>query len=300
MNYSYFICDVFSDRQFGGNQLAVFPEASGLSSAQMQSIAREFNFAETTFVLPPQQQGHTCQVRIFTPARELPFAGHPNLGTAFILASQGFAGDAARKSVLYFEEEAGIVPVSVEPDAQGRLLCELTAPQPLSLGAALDVALVSRSLSLEIGDIVTRHHPPQTASVGVPFVMVELQSRSALERARANMDGCDQLAALGVTPALHLYVRSNDDFDIRARMFAPEFGIVEDAATGSANCALAGLLAALDPRENARLAWRIAQGVEMGRPSLLLAGADKHDGKVTAVRIAGYCALFARGEVNLS
>jgi trans-2,3-dihydro-3-hydroxyanthranilate isomerase len=299
MTYHYYICDVFTDRQFGGNQLAVFPEADGLDTIQMQAIAREFNFAETTFVLPPQQ-GHTRQVRIFTPARELPFAGHPNIGTAFILVSQGLAGNPQANSRLEFEEIAGLVPVTVKPDEQGRLLCELTAPQAVSLGPPLDVQVVAKALSLAPGDIVTRHHPPQTASVGMPFVMVELSDRSALERARVNAEGCDQLAALGVEPALHLYVRSQDEFDIRARMFAPELGVAEDAATGSANCALAGLLAQLDGRASGEWAWRIAQGVEMGRPSLLLASVDKQPGQVGVVRIAGYCALFAQGQVYLS
>lgn len=299
MNYAYFICDVFTERQFGGNQLAVFPHASGLSSGQMQAIAREFNFAETTFVLPAQQ-GHSRQVRIFTPGRELPFAGHPNIGTAFILVSQGLAGNPQTNTLLEFEEGAGIVPVTVQPDEQGRLLCELTAPQLVTLGSALDVSLVAKALSIGVDDIVTRNHAPQTASVGLPFVMVELRDRSVLERARVNAEGCEQLAALGIMPELHLYVRSADEFDIRARMFAPDLGVPEDAATGSANCALAGLLAALEPVENAELKWRIAQGVEMGRPSLLLASADKRDGQVSAIRIAGYCALFARGEVFIT
>jgi trans-2,3-dihydro-3-hydroxyanthranilate isomerase len=298
MKYSYFICDVFTDRQFGGNQLAVFPEATGLSDRRMQQIAREFNFAETTFVFPAKA-GHTRHVRIFTPAREVPFAGHPNLGTAFVLVSQDLVGKPGQESVLEFEEGAGIVRVSVVPDTRGLLHCELTAPQGISLGLEVPVADVASALSLGPEQVLTKHHMPRVASVGLPFLMVELCDRKALECARINAEGFDQIAGRGIMPDIHMYVCSQDDFDLRVRMFAPHDGVPEDAATGSANCALAGLLATLEPKADGQFSWRIAQGVEMGRPSVLLASAQKQAGQVTEVRIAGYCALFASGEVTI-
>ena len=303
MNYPYFICDVFTKSQFGGNQLAVFPAAEGLTEGQMQQIAREFNFAETTFVLPAES-GHSFRVRIFTPAREVPFAGHPNLGTAFVLVSQNLLGNTfgrnVKSAVLEFEEAAGIVRVSVQEQKNGLLLCELTAPQKIELGLQVPASDVAMALSLHENQIVTSRHLPQLASVGLPFLMVELRDREALQQARINGAGFDKLATMGFMPDLHMYVRSNDDFDLRARMFAPHDGVPEDAATGSANCALAGMLAMMDSHDDASLSWRIAQGVEMGRPSVLLASAEKKAGQVTAVRIAGHCALFASGKVVLA
>lgn len=298
MKYSYFICDVFTDCQFGGNQLAVFPEAMGLTERHMQQIAREFNFAETTFVFPAKE-GHTRQVRIFTPAREVPFAGHPNLGTAFILVSQGLVGNPVQESLLEFEEGAGIVLVSVVPDDSGLLHCELTAPQETSLGLEVPVPDVASALSLQVEQVLVQNHLPRVVSVGLPFVIVELCDRSALESARINVEGFDQIARLGIMPDIHMYVRSQDDYDLRARMFGPHDGVPEDAATGSANCALAGLLASLEPQLDGQFSWRIAQGVEMGRPSVLLASAEKQAGRVSEVRIAGNCALFASGEATI-
>src|SRR5215468_595773 len=132
MRYRYFLCDVFTDRRFGGNQLAVLPEAQGLSDRQMQQIAREFNFSESAFVFPPEH-GHTRRVRIFTPATEVPFAGHPNVGTAFVLAASGALGPLDSSISVTFEEKAGLVPITIRR-RDNRILCELSAPQRLSLG----------------------------------------------------------------------------------------------------------------------------------------------------------------------
>lgn len=296
--YRFYICDVFTGSRFGGNPLAVLPEAEGLSGSQMQQIAREFNFSETAFVLPPQA-GHTRRVRIFTPATEVPFAGHPNIGTAFVLATAGAVGEIDGSRTVTFEEKAGIVAVTIEPTAQGSTWCELAAPEPLSLGTVVAEETVAAAVSLRPQDIVTRTHPPRVASVGLPFLVVELADRPALERAHARTERLEALAADGIAPDIHLYTRSADDFDLRTRMFAPLEGVPEDAATGSANCALAGLLGHCDDRPDGAFAWRIAQGVEMGRPSRLDARAVKEAGAVVGTWIGGSCVMVADGHIRL-
>jgi trans-2,3-dihydro-3-hydroxyanthranilate isomerase len=298
VKYRYYICDVFTETRFGGNQLAVLPEAVGLSTQQMQEIAREFNFSETTFVFPAKA-GHTRHVRIFTPAREIPFAGHPNVGTAFVLASSGELGEIKSSLTVTFEEESGLVSVAIHESAGKVSSCELTAPQSLSFGKTLPVELVATAISIDAKDVVTKTHGPQVASVGLPFIIVELRDRSVLERARINMSGFEALAAEDVMPDVYLYIRSSDDFDIRARMFAPLSGVPEDPATGSANCALAGLLTHYSQDSNGSFSWRIAQGVEMGRPSTLIARAEKKDGVVQTTRIGGAAVLVSEGTIYL-
>jgi len=298
MKYRYYICDVFTETRFGGNQLAVLPQADGLASEQMQQIAHEFNFSETTFVFPPKA-GHTRHVRIFTPAREIPFAGHPNVGTAFVLASIGEFGEIKSSLTVIFEEEAGLVLVAIH-ESDGKIAsCELTAPQSVSFGKTLPVQLVATAISVDAKDVVTKTHGPQVASVGLAFIMVELRDRSALERARINMSGFEALVAQDVMPDVFLYTRTGDGFDIRARMFAPLSGVPEDPATGSANCALAGLLAHYSPQRTGSFTWRIAQGVEMGRPSTLIARAEKVDGVVETTRIGGASVLVSDGIIYL-
>jgi len=298
VKYRYYICDVFTDTRFGGNQLAVLPQAERLPAQQMQQIAREFNFSETTFVFPAKA-GHTRHVRIFTPAREIPFAGHPNIGTAFVLASTGEFGEIKSSFTVTFEEDAGLVSVAIQAPEGKIASCELTAPQAVSFGKALPVELVAAAISVDAKDVVTKTHAPQVTSVGLPFVMVELKDRSVLERARVSMNGFDALAAQGVMPDVYLYAHANDGFDIRARMFAPLSGVPEDPATGSANCALAGLLAHHSPQPNGSFVWRIAQGVEMGRPSTLIARAEKKDGVIQTTRIGGASVLVSEGFLYL-
>jgi trans-2,3-dihydro-3-hydroxyanthranilate isomerase len=297
VRYRFFTCDVFTATRFGGNQLAVLPAASGLSDRRMQQIAREFNFAETTFVLPPES-GHTRRVRIFTPATEVPFAGHPNVGTAFVLAVTGELGPIEGPMRVVFEERAGPVPVTIER-RDGAIRCELSAPERLTVGRSLDAETLARAVSLRPEDVVMRTHPPQVASVGLRFLFAELRDRAALERARAAVDRLEAFAGDGMTPDVFLYVRSNDDFDIRARMFAPLDGVPEDSATGSANVALGALLAAYDPAPAGSFRWRVAQGVEMGRPSVLEVTAEKRDGEVIEARVGGTSVLVSEGEIDV-
>jgi trans-2,3-dihydro-3-hydroxyanthranilate isomerase len=298
MRYPYYICDVFTATRFGGNQLAVLPHADGLSDRQMQQVAREINFAETTFVLPPEA-GHTRRVRNFTPTTEVPFAGHPNVGTAFALATAGELGPIDSSITVTFEERAGLVPVSIHRREGQPIWCELSAPERLSLGKTISARSLAAAVSLAPDDVVTTTHSPQLASVGLPFLVAELKDRAALERARVNPDGLDGLIAEGVTPDVHLYTLAADDFDIRARMFAPRDGVPEDPATGSANCALAGLLSHYHADADGSFHWRIAQGVEMGRPSVLEARAEKREGVVADTWIGGASVLVSEGLIEV-
>ena len=216
MKYCYYICDVFTETRFGGNQLAVLPQADRTFGQQMQQIAREFNFSETTFVFP-SKTGHTRHVRIFTPAREIPFAGHPNVGTAFVLASIGEFGEIKSSLAVTFEEEGGLVSIAIQESGGKVASCELTAPQSVSFGKTLPVQLVAAAISIDAKDVVTKTHGPQVTSVGLPFVIVELRDRSVLERARINMNGFEALAAQDVMPDVYLYTHANDGFNIRAR-----------------------------------------------------------------------------------
>ena len=298
MRYRYYICDVFTETRFGGNQLAVLPEAAGLSERRMQQIAREFNFSESAFVLPPEA-GHTRRVRIFTPATEVPFAGHPNVGTAFVLAATGALGPIAGEVAVTFEERAGLVPVRITRGGDGLIRCECAAPERLTTGRSISAERLAAAVSLDPGDVLTKTHPPQTASVGLRFLMAQLRDRKALERARANAERLESFAAEGITPDVLLYVRSGDEFDIRARMFAPLDGVPEDPATGSANAALGALLASYDPSPAGSFRWRVAQGVEMGRPSVLEVRTEKRDGQVVESRVGGASVLVADGTIEV-
>ncbi len=295
--YRYSICDVFTDVRFGGNPLAVLPEAEGMTDGQMQQIAREFNFSESTFVFPSVE--HTRRVRIFTPTREVPFAGHPNVGTAFVLAASGVFGEIHEPVTVTFEETAGLVPMTIRRNDTGSLSCELSAPQSLSLGKTVSAESLAAAVSLSPDDVVMTTHPPREASVGLPFLFAELRDRAALARARANAGALEALVTQGVTPDVHLYVHSGDGFDIRARMFAPMDGVPEDPATGSANCALVALLTHYKDEAAGHFHWRIAQGVEMRRPSVLEARTEKKGGQVVSTWIGGTSVLVGEGLIYL-
>ena len=297
MRYRFFIVDVFTQRAFGGNQLAVLPDARGLSGEQMQAIAREFNFSESTFVLPPQDPANTRQVRIFSPFHEMPFAGHPNVGTAFALVACGDVTGEGPGITLQFEEIAGLVAMRVDLRDGKPQRAELTAPKPLSRGQTLDLAHAAALFKLNPADIVLSVHPPCIASVGVEFLCVELRDQTALANSEVALDILHTLPDSIRDVGFLLYTRDvgEQNADLRARMYAPGHGVAEDPATGGAACALAGLLGTLDPAQHGELRWRIAQGIEMGRPSLLEAAVDKHNGQLSAIRVGGAAILVAEG-----
>ena len=298
MKYRFYTCDVFTQARFGGNPLAVLPRAEGLSDHQMQQITREFNFSETAFVLPPED-GHTRRVRIFTPGREVPFAGHPNVGTAFVLAFTGELGEVRPEMSVVFEEKAGLVPVTIQ-GSEGRItMCELAAPEPLTVSNAIDARMVADALSVAEEDVLLDTHPPEVASAGLPFVVVELAGREAVERARVSLPGCEAILREGVRPSIYLYERSAGPGTVHSRMFAPLSGVMEDPATGSAACVVSGLLAHHSPEASGDFRFEIAQGLEMGRPSALRARADKHDGVVRSTWVAGSCVFVSEGFIEV-
>lgn len=297
MKYRYCTCDVFTEKRFGGNQLAVLPEALGLSDIQMQQIAREFNFSETAFVLPPEK-GHTRKVRIFTPTTEVPFAGHPNIGTAFVLAEIGELGKDKLPGAICFEEKAGLVPIEIQIDINGPTVFELKAPQILTLDVFTSIALLAGALSLNENDFVSTTHPPSVASVGLPFLFAEVRDTSVLARVRINTEAFELLAKSAV-PYIHVYTWKPGSSKIQARMFAPLDGVSEDPATGSANCALAALLAHHNPDSSGEFSWRVFQGKEMGRSSLLKVRARKENGCVIASWVAGSCVMVCEGHIDV-
>lgn len=292
-SFEFVTVDVFTESRFGGNPLAVLPDARGLTDAQMQTIAREFNYSETTFVLPPDNPMHHARVRIFTPAHEMPFAGHPNVGTGYVLATR----DPNPPEHYTFEELAGLVRVHVLRGADNAITgARVAAPVALSLGHEVPIGVVAACVGLHDANIVTSSHQPMVASVGAEFVIAELASVEALSRANPDLGAFRSAAAArpvgGLRFALHLYTRIGSK--IRARMFAPLGGVLEDPATGSANAALAALLTHLDPGVDINRHYHIEQGIEMGRPSVIVAGGRKTGGVVTAT-VAGSCVPVMRG-----
>jgi trans-2,3-dihydro-3-hydroxyanthranilate isomerase len=279
--------DVFTEQRFGGNPLAVILDAVGLATEQMQAIASEFHYSETSFVLPARQPGHAAQVRIFTATREVPFAGHPNIGTAIVLARAAESAGAPLPERLIFEEGAGLVPVRLLRSGSALAGAELTAPEPLSVGASVTPAAAAACLCAAPDDIELTRHAPQVLSVGLAFLVVELRSREALARARPDAAAHARvLPAIG-TDAVYAYVRDAAAGHLHARMFSPLDACAEDPATGSAAGATIALLASLLPERDAERSWHIEQGVDMGRPSRILGRTEKRNGVLEAVHVAG-------------
>ena len=294
--YAFVTLDVFTNRRFGGNPLAVFPDARGMSAAEMQALAAEFNLSETTFVLPPTDPANTARVRIFNPTAEMPFAGHPNVGTGYVLASQGRDLDGT----LVFEELAGLVEVRVARDAGGDLTgAVIDAPRALALGPRLTATQAAACVGLQPEDVVIAVHPPVQASVGIDFFFAQV-TPDALVRAGPDLAGFRRVAAeTGCDSqrlSLFVYAPDPDGRTVRARMFAPLSGTYEDAATGSASATLGALLLSLGAQDAAD--FEIIQGVEMGRPSRLHVNARRTLDGIRA-SVGGSCVPVMRGEVTL-
>ena len=293
--YRYYTCDVFTDRVFTGNPLAVLPDARGLTAAQMQAIAREFNYSETTFVLPPADAKHAARVRIFTPGGELPFAGHPTIGTAFVLATIGTISSDA--SDIVFEEGVGPVPVSIVR-SDGRIThCRLTVAQLPEQGPpAPATSALAAMLSLAENDLLGG---AACWSCGVPFLVVPLAGIEALARCQLDLPLWRDLLSGYATQKVYP-VAEVDPLHWRVRMFAPGLGVAEDPATGSAAASFAGWVATRLPMSReVTLALRLEQGIEMGRPSQLHLEIDRTNSAISAVRVGGAAVMVSEGTLTL-
>lgn len=295
VNYRYYLVDVFSRSPFGGNQLAVLPEARGLSLEGMQKIAQEFNLAETAFVLSKDTARYTFKVRIFTPRSELPFAGHPTIGTACALAMAGYTGHGDIHNLI-LEEGVGPVAVTVEKREgvwNGLLTLACNLEHPTETPSAIELAEV---LGLTPSDVRSVF----CASVGIPFCFVQLTSPQTVDRAA--IDSGAWRARLADTWAPNVFFFSGDIVDggeLYARMCAPALGVTEDPATGSASAALVGTVAANAQFQGSVFALSIKQGVAMGRPSEMRALAEKRGGVVSSVSVGGATSYVAEGEIEV-
>jgi trans-2,3-dihydro-3-hydroxyanthranilate isomerase len=303
----YHRVDVFTDRAFGGNPLAVFTNGRGVATETMQAIAKEFNLSETTFVLPADDPRHDCRVRIFTPGAELPMAGHPTVGTAFVLAREHLIPRDAEEVTVIFEEGVGPVPVRVRYERGEPVYAEMTQPPP-SFGPRLtDTALVAEMLSLSADDL-DPDLPAEVVSCGVPFLYVPVRSLDAARRARPRADLFERAARDGAPSEVFLFTREveREGSTVHGRMFAPGLGITEDPATGAASGPLGCYLVrhglvACDPY--AEIVSE--QGIEMGRPSFVHIRIERDAAKesppagITAVKVGGRSHYMGEGFIEV-
>ena len=303
MKSRYLTLDVFTSRPFGGNQLAVFPDAAGIPERHLLDIAREFNFSETTFVYPPADGRNTRRVRIFTPGGEIPFAGHPTVGTAHALATIGEIPLDGGEARVRFEEGVGVVPVTVRGrDGRAEFAQLTTAIVPELLAPPRpEPPVLAATLSLRTDDLVLGGWAPAPVSSGIPFLFVPVRTRDAVRRARVRMDLWDTWLRGGPSSEIMVFAMDAEHagHDVRARVFVQGLGIAEDPATGSACASLARYLADRDARTDGTLRWTVEQGFEMGRPSLLEVEADKQGGRVVEVRVGGQSVMMGEGMLTV-
>ena len=293
MRYDFMIVDVFTDKAFGGNQLAVLTDARGISTEGMQKIAREFDFPETTFVLPATDPAHARRVRIFTPGGELPFAGHPTVGTAcaLVMSNQCAAGE------FVLEEAVGPVFISATKEGgafSARLRIERAPEVPETVPAPSDLAAV---LSLPSGDILRVF----CAGMGPRFTFAHVGSRESVDRSRLDQQQWSSILADSWGAQVFVFAGEiSDGAELYGRMFAPGLGIPEDPATGAAAAAIVGTEAVRNGSDRSgKFRLDIVQGVAMGRPSFLSASAEIAGGKVSAIEVGGGTAFVAEGRIEV-
>ena len=296
----YHLVDVFTDRAFGGNPLAVFLDGNGLSPALMQAIAKEFNLSETTFVLPPEDPANDFRVRIFTPADELPMAGHPTVGTTFVLARAGLIKPAAERTTLTLEEGVGPIPMAIDWENGQPSFIEMRQPLPKFGPIVEERAGVAEMLSLEM-EAIRDDLPIQVVSCGVPFVFVPVKTLEAIRRIRFRIDVEERLKL----PSKNIFVFTTEtEFpgsNVHSRMFSPSLGVSEDPATGGATGPLGCYLVRhrVIP-STSELRCVSEQGVEMGRPSFLHIRIRHAAGEITAVHVGGSCCYMGSGQLELA
>ncbi len=299
--FRYLHLDVFTDKPFGGNQLAVFPDAVGLSDEEMQALAREINFAETTFVLPPRDPKALARVRIFTPATELPFAGHPTVGTTFALASEGRL--QGQGTPILLDLDVGVLDIDLLYEDDRLSFVWMHQPVPTFDAWHGDRARLAVALGLT-EDEIAPDLPIERGSAGVPFLYVPVRSLEAIGHARLSADLLDAVKEPSPNIGVYLFTLLTEPTGLRAhaRMFAPGMGVPEDAATGSAAGPFGAYLVRhgrLQPDETGEARLRIEQGVEMGRPSAIQVAVEGEDGDIRVVRVGGEAVLVAQGEFLL-
>jgi trans-2,3-dihydro-3-hydroxyanthranilate isomerase len=298
----YVTADVFTDKVFGGNPLAVFPDATRIPEAHLLPIAREFNYSETTFVFPPSDTRHARRFRIFTPGGEIPFAGHPTLGAVHVLATLGEIPLTGETTRIVVEEGVGPIRVLIEAVDGVPVFEQLSVAKLPELGPPTPPrARLADVLSLEAHDLGDEPWGPEALSCGLPILFVPLRDRAAVGRARIRLEAWEEVMR---GQWAHVVFIFSDDPEltgsqIRARMFAPGLGVPEDPATGGACVALGGYLARRDSRADGTLRWRVEQGFEMGRPSLLDVEVDKRAGAIVDVRVGGQTVVVCDGSIEL-
>ena len=297
----YHLVDVFTDRAFGGNPLAVCTNGRGLTTETMQAIAKEFNLSETTFVLPPDDPRHDWRVRIFTPGSELPMAGHPTVGTSFVLAREHLIRRDSDETNIVLEEGVGPVPVRVEFKDGEPVFAEMTQPLPRFGPRLEDSRAVAEMLSLDARDI-DAELPLEIVSCGVPFLYVPLRSLDAARRARPRADLFERAAGDGVPPEIFIFTREVEraGSTVHSRMFAPGLGITEDPATGAASGPLGCYLVRYGVVACDTSAEIVSeQGIEMGRPSFIRIRIERSGEDITAVRVGGQCHFMGEGFIEI-
>jgi trans-2,3-dihydro-3-hydroxyanthranilate isomerase len=305
--YRFLQVDVFTDVAFGGNPLAVFPDAEGLASDEMQKLAREINLSETTFVLPPEDTSADFKVRIFTPAVEMPFAGHPVVGTHWVLAHLGRVDLKEPVTEVRFELGVGVLPAELEV-AEGRVQrVMITSGQPTFLETLEDLSDLAEGLGLPVEAITETRLPVQVVSTGLPSLMVPVRSLAevqALDAGRLNVAALARACETVATNNVLVFTRETEDpgATVHARFFAPMLGVAEDPATGSANCTLGAYLVhhQVVPVKEGTNRFVSEQGAEMGRPSRLHILVDVSQGEITRVRVGGNVVLVLEGTVRRS
>ena len=303
MDLKFYTLDVFSDKVFGGNPLAIFPEADLLSDDIMQSIASEINYSETVFIQKPISEKNSAKVKIFTPKNELPFAGHPNVGAGyFLIQHPQFIQGYYSKEKMIFEELAGLVYVSPQYDGQNVIGAEIEAPSMFNTSISIPSSVISRCIEIDEKFLVDDDAPPVVAGVGLDFVIAEVESYEILKKARCNISAfeeADKDYSYGDDFFSLMIFTNNVGKNIVARVFAPLSGIVEDAATGSACGALGALLASRNNMPTGKINFEIHQGENIGRPSYINVSVIKEKGEVIKTSISGKCVLVSEGTFHI-
>ena len=299
MDLEFYTVDVFSDKIFGGNPLAIFTNSDDISHDLMQSIASEINYSETVFIQKPTNKDNTAKVKIFTPKNELPFAGHPNVGTGFLLSSfPNLIPGKYSKNKMIFEEIAGLVNVIPQYNGTNVVGSKIEAPSKFQKLKTVPTSVIQDCIETNESFIITSNDHPVVAGVGLDFVIAEVQNQDILNKARCNISAfseADKNFSYGDDFfSLMIYSRGNKQ-NIFARVFAPLSGIVEDAATGSACGALGALLASQHTDKNNNYNFKIHQGEMIGRPSLINISIFKENGQIKRTNISGKCVLVSKG-----